>query len=430
MLQLVRRSVRLVNLPQPSDFPPSSWRWSAGALAVGVLLAQASVLPASVSAADVAVAVEDLPPPTAEESAAARTNFRESSLQLKKSIGELTVLQADYQKKGADHAALEAKFEIAKKEAQEASEALEQAAMTVARSGIPSSQQSAEDGKLMPLYHEAVKVCGAMMATAIQTDDPAKALRLLDQLEKAGAIDGDMLMMGATAAMLLSRLDEASAYLGKLAAVGGSKDKQGQLNELNDRIEEVRGKWKVESALRDAEAIADDLPRVRISTSAGDLVVELFENEAPNTVANFLSLVESGFYDGTPFHRVIPGFMAQGGDPTGRGSGGPGYAIACETGHPSARKHFLGSLSMAHAGKDTAGSQFFLTFRPTDHLDGKHTVFGRVIEGLDVLPKIQRTQTPDGRQVPGVKQATIVKAEVIRKRDHDYVPDTLPDPRK
>jgi len=430
MLQLVRRPVRLVNVPRRPDFPAGAWRRSARALAVGVVLAQASIFSASVSAADVAVAVEDLPPPTAQESAAARTNFSAASLRLKKSIGELTVLQADYQKKGADHAALEAKFEIAKKEAREASESLEQSAMTIARSGVPSSQQSAEDGTLMPLYKEAVKVCGAMMATAIQTDDPGKALRLLDQLEKAGAIDGDMLMMGATAAMLLSRLDDASAYLGKLASVGGSKDKEGQLNELNERIEEVRGKWRRESALRDAEAIADDLPRVRISTSVGDLVVELFENEAPNTVANFLSLVESGYYDGTPFHRVIPGFMAQGGDPTGRGSGGPGYAIACETGHPSARKHFLGSLSMAHAGKDTGGSQFFLTFRPTEHLDGKHTVFGRVIEGFEVLPKIQRTQTPDGRPAPGVKQDKILKAEVIRKRDHDYVPDKLPDPRK
>ena len=122
--------------------------------------------------------------------------------------------------------------------------------------------------------------------------------------------------------------------------------------------------------------------------------------------------------------------MAQGGDPTGRGSGGPGYAIPCETDQPHARKHFRGSLSMAHSGKDTGGSQFFLTFRPTDHLDGKHTVFGRVIEGFDVLPKLHRTQSPDGRPIPGIKPDTILEAEVVRKRPHEYAPKTLPDVKK
>jgi len=159
-------------------------------------------------------------------------------------------------------------------------------------------------------------------------------------------------------------------------------------------------------------------------------VVELFEDDAPNTVANFISLVEKGFYDGTPFHRVIGGFMAQGGDPTGSGSGGPGHVIDCECELPTARKHFLGSLSMAHAGKNTGGSQFFLTFRPTEHLDGKHTVFGRVIEGFEVLPKLTRTQGADGQPLSGIQPDTIVKATVLRKRDHAYEPKTSPDPRQ
>jgi cyclophilin family peptidyl-prolyl cis-trans isomerase len=140
--------------------------------------------------------------------------------------------------------------------------------------------------------------------------------------------------------------------------------------------------------------------------------------------------VEKGFYDGTPFHRVIGGFMAQGGDPTGTGTGGPGYTIDCECELPAARKHFLGSLSMAHAGKDTGGSQFFLTFRPTEHLDGRHTVFGRVIEGFDVLPKLTRTQDGQGQPIEGVKRDEIVKAEVLRKRDHAYVPQTRTDAKK
>ena len=160
------------------------------------------------------------------------------------------------------------------------------------------------------------------------------------------------------------------------------------------------------------------------------MTVELFENEAPNTVANFISLVEKGFYNGTPFHRVIGGFMAQGGDPTGTGTSGPGYAIACEVEKPGARKHFLGTLSMAHAGPNTGGSQFFLTFRPTEHLDGKHTVFGRVIDGFDVLPKLMRTQDDQGLPVAGVVPDKILKAVVVRKRNHPYDPETLPDPRK
>ena len=110
--------------------------------------------------------------------------------------------------------------------------------------------------------------------------------------------------------------------------------------------------------------------------------------------------------------------MAQGGDPTGTGTSGPGYTIDCECELPNARKHFLGSLSMAHAGKDTGGSQFFLTFRPTEHLDGRHTVFGRVIKGFDVLPKITRTEGPQARPT----QDKIISAEIIRKRDHAYEP--------
>ncbi|MDO4576333.1 MAG: peptidylprolyl isomerase [Planctomycetia bacterium] len=169
------------------------------------------------------------------------------------------------------------------------------------------------------------------------------------------------------------------------------------------------------------------MPRVLVRTTAGDLELELFENEAPNTVANFIALVEKGFYDGLTFHRVLPGFMAQGGDPKGDGTGGPGYAIPCETDTPNARKHFRGTLSMAHAGKDTGGSQFFITFVPTQSLDGKHTAFGRVVRGMSTLTKIQRID-PE-RPYPGIVPTKIVEMKVLRKRDHAYTPKTLPDPR-
>lgn len=126
-----------------------------------------------------------------------------------------------------------------------------------------------------------------------------------------------------------------------------------------------------------------------IKTKNGQIVIELFDKEASGTVENFTNLINSGFYDGLKFHRVIPGFVAQGGCPNGTGTGGPGYTIKCETdGNP--HKHLRGALSMAHRGKDTGGSQFFLVLEPQSHLNGVHTVFGQVIEGFDVMDAIEQ----------------------------------------
>lgn len=126
-----------------------------------------------------------------------------------------------------------------------------------------------------------------------------------------------------------------------------------------------------------------------IHMNQGDIVIELFDKEAPGTVANFEKLITEGFYDGLKFHRVIPGFVAQGGCPDGTGAGGPGYTIKDELiGNP--HKHVRGALSMAHRGPNTGGSQFFIVFEPQPHLDGVHTVFGQVIEGLDVVDAIHQ----------------------------------------
>ena len=190
-----------------------------------------------------------------------------------------------------------------------------------------------------------------------------------------------------------------------------------------DSAEQYIDFWKKEQAIRAKEDAATgdaQLPIVKLSTSKGDIEILLFEDEAPNAVANYISLIEKKFYDGTKFHRVIPGFMAQGGDPNSRdnpaeaGSGGPGYSIPCECELENARLHFAGSLSMAHAGKDTGGSQFFLTHLPTPHLNGKHTVFGRVIKGLDVVEALEVDDD-------------IKSAAVVRKRKHEYTPKTIPD---
>lgn len=125
-----------------------------------------------------------------------------------------------------------------------------------------------------------------------------------------------------------------------------------------------------------------------IHMEQGDIIIELFDQEAPGTVENFVSLIKKGFYDGLTFHRVIPGFVAQGGCPVGTGVGGPGYTIPCETkGNP--HKHERGALSMAHRGPNTGGSQFFIVYEPQPHLDGVHTVFGKVVEGMNVVDGIQ-----------------------------------------
>lgn len=128
-----------------------------------------------------------------------------------------------------------------------------------------------------------------------------------------------------------------------------------------------------------------------IHTAKGVMKVDFFEKDAPGTVKNFVTLAQKGFYDGVTFHRVIPDFVIQGGDPTGTGAGGPGYTIKCELTGDN-QYHDRGVLSMAHAGRDTGGSQFFICHSRTNtkHLDRKHTVFGKVVDGLDVIDDIRQ----------------------------------------
>lgn len=132
------------------------------------------------------------------------------------------------------------------------------------------------------------------------------------------------------------------------------------------------------------------MKKAQITMENGNVIeLELYDQEAPGTVANFEKLANEGFYNGLSFHRVIPGFVAQGGCPYGTGTGGPGYTIKCETkGNP--HKHLRGALSMAHAGKDTGGSQFFICYDSFPHLDGVHTVFGKVTSGMEHVDAIKQ----------------------------------------
>ena len=151
--------------------------------------------------------------------------------------------------------------------------------------------------------------------------------------------------------------------------------------------------------------------KIRFKTNMGEFVAEMFEDKAPKTTENFISLVEKSFYDGVIFHRVIDGFMIQGGDPTGTGMGGPGYKIADEFGEGLSHDD-EGYFSMANAGPNTGGSQFFITLAPTPWLNGHHAIFGRVVEGMDVVRKIGVTKT-DFRDRP-VETVTMETVEVVK----------------
>ncbi len=145
----------------------------------------------------------------------------------------------------------------------------------------------------------------------------------------------------------------------------------------------------------------------KFHTSAGDFSVELFEARAPRTTGNFVELAGKGFYDGLTFHRVISGFMIQGGDPKGTGTGGPGYNIPDEF-HPELRHDSEGVLSMANAGPDTGGSQFFITLAATPWLDGRHAVFGKVADGMQVVRAIGQVATgPNDRPIEPVVMETV-----------------------
>jgi cyclophilin family peptidyl-prolyl cis-trans isomerase len=146
-----------------------------------------------------------------------------------------------------------------------------------------------------------------------------------------------------------------------------------------------------------------------ISTDLGDIVIELYADKAPTTVNNFVFLAREGYYDGVTFHRVIGGFMAQTGDPTGIGSGGPGYKFGDEF-HLALRHDGPGVLSMANAGPGTNGSQFFITHGPTPHLDGRHSVFGRVVQGMDVVLAIPE-RDPGRAAKPGLAMNKVVISE-------------------
>lgn len=254
----------------------------------------------------------------------------------------------------------------------------------------------------------------------------SKAEKVAEYLRGPLANDEGFLSLDAVAAISSNQFAAASKFRSTFGHVIAEMPNETQL--LFDALPELQEKYSREQKLLEQDAAGEPLPRVALKTTKGRIEVELFEQEAPDTVANFIYLVENGFYTNINFHRVLPGFMAQsGGYGTDKLTRDPGYTIFDEFEVAEARHHFQGYLSMANAAvPQSASSQFFFTLVPTPHLDGKHTVFGRIISGQDVLESLVKTHQVDRegqeQEIPRVTPDYIISAEVIRKRDHDYKP--------
>ena len=272
-------------------------------------------------------------------------------------------------------------------------------------------------------------------------DQYDKALPMIKGLLDAGAGDQwkDLWLWGGLSAYCTNEFDLAEQYFAKARESGAlsinpptrnPNDPRWKIWELAVRCEEnlpaVRRTWQREQHIRSEEAKADNLPRVKLTTNRGEILLELFEDQAPEAVANFITLARKGYYDDVVFHRVLPAFMAQGGDPEGTGGGGPGYTIRDEFARADFRRHFRGSLAMARTqAPNSSGSQFYLSFLPTTQLDGQYTVFGRVLEGMDVAASLKRRNPQDPEPKP--QPDRIIKAEVVRDRGHGYLFEQLPE---
>ena len=243
------------------------------------------------------------------------------------------------------------------------------------------------------------------------------SLDLAETLIASGFPRPEIYNIAGQSAHEMDQLDVAEKYL-RMGLDKNALNPVGRqlLEDLPQRRAVVEG----EMARRAADEAKGDLPRMRLHTTRGDIVLELFEDDEPNTVSSYLGLVADGSFDGLAFHRVISGFGAMSGSPNSDGQGGPGYETLFENDAEHARPHLRGYVSMVPLSKRTNGSQFFITLRPMSAkgLDGKQTVFGRVIEGMDVVARLRRydVQEPNSLFDPD----RILEATIIRRRGHRY----------
>ncbi len=251
--------------------------------------------------------------------------------------------------------------------------------------------------------------------------DPESSLELIAMLKDKFPNDQVIVEYEFLANYAVERFENAENALVKLEELTGA-----DLSAPRGELQATLDKYQQELMIRRLESETDDLPRVLLVTTEGDILIELFENHAPNTVANFIHLIrDQKFYDGKLFHLVKPGEYAMSGSPNGDGMGDAGYRIPCECDSEKIRSHFRGTLSMMAPEKDRGGSQFFITQQPNPHTyDGKYTAFGRVIEGMDVVLKLKNVDLT-GRLASSAAVSKITRAEVIRARSHTYVPEKV-----
>jgi cyclophilin family peptidyl-prolyl cis-trans isomerase len=388
----------------------------------------------------------DAAPPANNAAEQAQAAFQKSFDTYKSAIREIEKLQSEFQTAdAAKRQQLNATLTAQVAHAQTLINEMVEAAMEAYRASPNSNQQITDLLTSVARYYVVGRELPQSNGRIDGGDQYERALPIIKVLVEGGAADQELLLWGFLSAFATNDYDLAERYLQQAQQANPPEQEDesqsdtaktntmGLIAKFAPDVARYRELWAKESAIRAAESEANDLPQVKFTTTKGEITLELFENEAPQSVANFLTLVKQGHYDGSPFHRVIAKFMAQGGAKNDDGSGELGYAIRDESTKPNRRTHFRGSLSMARLPglRDSGSSQFFLTFVPTPHLDGEHTVFGRVTDGLEVLADLQRREpSPDPQANAALPKADrILKAEVLRDRGHEYVFDKLPEPR-
>ncbi|MBM4089602.1 MAG: peptidylprolyl isomerase [Planctomycetes bacterium] len=273
---------------------------------------------------------------------------------------------------------------------------------------------------------------GAVAALEARREEYEVATRIFQQLVDNGVESQALYELAIPSAFNANDFDVTEKYL--------ALEKEKKLHfgavvspEYREKLGYYKKAWEREQQLRAAELEANDLPRVKLRTNKGEIELELFENEAPNTVANFIALVESGFYSDLTFFRVVARELAEAGCPVGDGTGGPNHQIISECRVPNRRTHFRGSVTMMTSDSFTNGSVFGICLIPAGEIDGRHTVFGRVIRGMDVLSKLQRRAPRDEMSQAINPNANVVippadriiAATVVRKRTHPYQPKVI-----
>jgi len=275
-----------------------------------------------------------------------------------------------------------------------------------------------------PTNADAERYLRIMIEHTLTADRYEDVQRMAKAVIEHGTPDALTYEQAAVAAFELGDLDAAERYFGEAEKLG---DLSEEAQARRGTIPEWREKLVREMELRNKEAEADDLPRVTIATTKGDIVVELYEDQAPNTVANFVALADRKFYNGLEFYRVDSNFAAVAGCPLNRGTGGPGHEIVSETDRDDRRPAMRGTISMVNGGRDRCGSQFFIALSSSGvrNTDATNPVFGRVISGMNVVERLRRVN-PDTTS-KDFHRERILDTQVERRRSHDYKPKTTYD---